>query len=327
MTETSSVQVRKLMKCILDVRLNDLEALRKLSDQLLIIAGKNQDIYGVAFANLYHFDALFSLGRHEEARLYLVQAQALCEKYSFQNLSMVLHNLAGLYFQDLFDEHLALQHYLKGLDFAQKLHNPIVESRIYNNLGICFRRRNDNSAALLYFNAAYETIEPHICEEVIGTTISFLCNASEIYQVMGQIPESLQTLQRAQALFIDNQYSYFQLKSAWCAHYAVSGEKAKSIAIARELIDEGLSAFEHMHFVSSAYFETFDHMMVIGCQELAFCYLQLLEESCNEQHIGNYYNYKIRKMRYFERYGNEEECDRVYKEFYDTRAKLWSCQA
>lgn len=146
----------------------------------------------------------------------MIRAQSFCEQYHYEDLSMVFYNLAGLYYQDLFDEHAAVRNYLLGLELAQKLHDPIIESKIYNNLGICFRRRYDNQAALYYFNFAYEIIKDHINEDVRGTTISFLCNASEIYQVMNQCEESYKVLKKAQALYIDSPCSYFQLASTWC---------------------------------------------------------------------------------------------------------------
>lgn len=318
----SSRQTSSLMKSILIERFNDIDLLEQLCNQLLDISTANQDTYGIAFANLYLFDAFFTRDDHEKARFYLLRTQSLCDRYQYNDLLMVMHNLAGLYYQDLFDEHSALQHYLLGLDLAQRLNNPITESKIYNNLGICLRRRYDNAAALHYFNAAYETIKPHFCEQERSTTISFLCNAAEVYQAMNMVEESESALKKAQELYTDNQYSYYQLKSTWNGHYAISGDKEKSISIAQELIDDGLSNFSHTQFVSSAYFEVFDHMLFLDCKEMTYRYLTLLESYSSHKKIGDYYNYIVRKTRYYQRYGTSEECDKVYREFYKTSLKL-----
>ncbi len=323
MKNTESIrQTSSLMKAILIERFNDIDLLEQLCKELLSISEENHDTYGISFANLYLFDAYFTRDDHEQAKIYLLKTQSLCEQYQYNDLLMVFHNLAGLYYQDLFDEHSALQHYLVALDLAQKLGNPITESKIYNNLGICFRRRYDNQKALYYFNAAYETMKSHFCEQERGTIISFLCNAAEIYQTMSMVKESKEALEKGQELFVDNQYSYFQLKSTWSGHYAIAGDKEKSIAYAKELIDDGLSKFSHTQFVSSAYFEVFDHMLLIDCKEMAHRYLLLLESYCTFKKIGEYYNYIVRKMKYYERYGTIEECNLVYREFYKTSLKL-----
>lgn len=318
----SSAQTSSLMNQILEERFNDLDKLELLCKQLLEISDTTNDTYGIAFANLYIFDSLFARGKYEDAYFYLIRTRSLCEQHNYKDLLMVFHNLAGSYYQNLFDEHSSLQHHLLALDLAQKSNNIVISSKAYNNLGICFRRRCDNPAALEYFNAAYETIKDHLNDEVRGATITFLCNAAEVYQAMHMIEESKQKIQTAQTLFTDSRYSYLQIKSVWCGHYAVSGNREKSIQLAKELLAEGLSEFEHIQFVESVYYEVYDHMISIDCKEMAYRYLTLVASCSSYKNIGRYYNYITQKIKYYERYCTPTECEEVYKEFYDVSLKL-----
>lgn len=319
---TLNVNASTLIKSILDMRFSDINIQEELCRQLLIIAETNHDTYALCFANLYLFDAVFAHGDFEEARFYLLRTQSLCEQYKYEDLLMVFHNLAGLYYQDVFDEHSALHHYLNGLDLAQKLCDPILESKIYNNLGICFHRRNDYEGALYYFNSACETMKGNMTEDVRSTTISFLCNAAEINQTMKRIDDSAAALDKAQKLYTNSEYSCLRLKSAWCGHYAVSGEREKSIMIAKELVDEGLIDIKHVQLVISVYFEVFGHMIQIDCKEYAYQYLSLLEANCGKQNIGDYYHYISCKMQYYECYGTSAECEQAYKDYYETYANV-----
>ncbi|MGX8850800.1 diguanylate cyclase [Amedibacillus sp. YH-ame10] len=320
--EKSNEHIETLMKSILVERFQDIIKLEALCNQLLEIAEQKHDTYGINFANLYLFDSFLARGDYKQAYVYLLRTQSLCDEYNYRDLSMVFHNLAGLYFQDLFDEHSALHHYLKGLDLAKELNEPITESKVYNNLGLCFRRRCDNEAALYYFNKAYTTIKEHITKDVYGTTISFLCNAAEAYQAMNNYKMSAVTLKKALEIHIDNQYSYLQLKSSWCGHYAVSGNRERSITIAKQLIEDGLCEFNHEPFVVSVYFEVFDHILKIDCKEYAQYYLSLLEANCTQKSIGDYYQYKKRKVKFYECYGTQEECIQAYKEYFEANEKL-----
>lgn len=318
----SNVQTSSLMSKILAERFNDLDKLEILCKQLLEVSDATHDTYGITFANLYIFDSLYARGKYEEARFYLIRTRSLCEQHNYQDLLMVFHNLAGIYYMNLFDEHSALQHLVTALDLTQKANDVVLSSKIYNNLGICFRRRCDNSSALEYFNMAYETIKDHITDDVRGTSISFLCNAAEVYQAMKIIDKSKGRIQIAQDLFTDSRYSYLQIKSVWCGHYAISGDREKSIQIAKEMLTEGLCEFEHIQFVESVYYEIFDHMISIDCKEMSYRYLLLVASCSSYKNIGRYYNYITQKIKYYERYGSISECEQVYKEFYKVSLKL-----
>lgn len=319
---TSSVNASSLMKSILIERFKDISIQENLCRQLLDVAEINHDTYATSFANLYLFDAILARGGYEEARFYLLRTQTLCEQYKYKDLLMVFHNIAGLYYRNITDEISALNHYLKGLDLAQELNDSIIESKIYNNLGILFLRRHDLESGLNYFNSAYETIKDFMSEDTQSTVVSFLCNAAEVYRIMEDVENSAVTLEKAQVLSNASEYSYLLVRSAWCGHYSISNEREKCLSIAKEMLDEGLSDFEHAQLVVSVYFENFGHMLRIECKEYAYRYLSLLEATTSIKNIGDYYTYIRCKLQFYECYGSSAECEQVYQEYYEINLKM-----
>lgn len=323
--QTENINTAELMKQILELRFSDEEGMRLLCNRLLEIAEPENDRYGCAFANVYLLDYALIRGAYDSGRFYLMRAQALCEENGYDDLLLILHNIAGMYCQDVFEEQTAVQHYLRGLELAKEQNDPLMESKLLNNIGTSFSRRHDAADAATYFAAAFETLEPHldhISQTDLRNAVSFLCNLAEAHQSMGRAEESEKALLRAEELHVKAKDCEVPLNPAWCGHYIICGDEKRGIAIAEQLLADGLERYENAYLKISAGMEVCSYMLDIGCRELALRYLELLKTCCGFDNLGDYYNYQVFRTRYYEQFGTAEEQEQAYQEFYEVSVRL-----
>lgn len=287
------------------------------------IACSNSDLYQCTIANLRLLEYYLTQNDFGSCRFYLLRAQEFCQENRFDELFITFHNLAGQYYQDIFDEQTAMKHYLQGLELSRKQMNKAAESKILNNIGTCFRRRHDNPSAANYFHLAYELMEQHIKPENADDAVNFLCNYAEACQYMKKEEDSHMALILADSLNHHSQASEFRLAYAWCGHYALVGsDPQSSISIASKLLDDGLGGYSDIRFKIGAFMELSSYMLILNCQELALRCIKLLKPYCSFDNLGDYYHCQILRTQYYERFGTEEECNEVYREFYKSSMKI-----
>lgn len=322
---TNNLNASALMEQILAHRFSDVEKMQSLCKQLLGISESANDLYGCAFANLYLIDYALAQGDFDACRFYLLRTQPLCQENGFDDLLLVMYNITGMYYQGIFDEQSALQYYLRGLELAKEQHDPVIESKLLNNMGISFSRRNDDASASDYFRGAYEALEPHLAQLTptdLGNAVGYLCNVAEAYRGTKRIADSEKALLKAEALHVKVKHWELCLCHAWCGHYAMCGDSVRSIAYARQLLEDGLEDTESSFHKTSVAMEVCGYMLDVDCQELALYYLHLTETYCGPDNLGDCYNFQALRVRYYERFGTPEERRQAYRKFYEVSIKM-----
>lgn len=322
---TKGLSASELMESILENRFSDVEKMQVLCKQLLGISEPINDLYSCAFANLYLLDYALTQGDFDACCFYLLRTQPLCQENGFDDLLLIMHNIAGLYYQGIFDEQSALQHYLQGLELVRVQQDPVTEGKLLNNMGISFSRRNDDVHASEYFRRAYEALKPHLARLTptdLGNALCFLCNASEAYCGTKRIDASEKALLEAEALHVNVKHWELVLCHSWCGHYAMCGDSVRSIAYARQLLEDGLEQIESSYHKTNVAMEVCGYMMDVDCQELAQYYLHLSGAYCGADNLGDSYNFQALSIRYYERFGTPEECQQAYRKFYEISIKM-----
>ena len=310
----------ELMKRILEVRYTDLDEERNLCKRLLEVAEPEQDTYGCAFANVYMTDSLLALGEYSSCNFYLVRAIFLCREHGYDDLLLMLCNFAGLYYTKLSDEQSALQYYLEGLKLARRVQDWDTESKLLNNIGIGFGGREDCRTAKEYFTHAYEA-----AERSSGTSanmISYLCNLAEMCESSGDLPGAQQALQRCDALNPKGQYNQIRLSCAWCNYYAVAGETEKSMRKEEHLHELGFLEFENKFFVYDMCIGICETMLNMKDNERAMRYMKILDSVKEEVALLMRFQIQNLKIRFLEQYGNEQQLDLAYREYYETQQQM-----
>ena len=310
------IQKADLMKRILEVRYTDLELERTLCKQLLEVAEPEQDYHSCAFANLYLFDSHLALGEYNACDFYLIRCSLLCREHGYDDLLLVLCNLAGLYYAKISDEQTAIQYYLEGLKLARELADHDTESKLYNNMGASFSDMEDWHMCKEYFHKAYYSLEPYINSNNVANAISYLSNLAEICQQLNDEKGSEEALRKAESYQVKGQYYEIRLVSGWCAHYAVFNEPEKAAQAADKVLTLGFMDYSNKFFVYDMCIGLCENMLDIGDLDRAKYYLNELADLDNEVPLSVYFKIQQIKIRFWTAEGNEEELNKAYQEFY-----------
>lgn len=112
--------------------------------------------YEIAYAYLYMGDTLFSMGKLDDARMYLEMSEEIDKKNGFDNLLMRAYNIIGIIYVNMSDAMLALDYYHRALILAKKHNNYTLTGMIYNNVGYLFQNAGDAEKAVEYYRLAYK---------------------------------------------------------------------------------------------------------------------------------------------------------------------------
>lgn len=316
------MNVQELMQLILEVRYTDLEKEKELCKELLDLSETNQDIYGCAFANVYLFDSILTLGVYSECDFILSNAICLCRENNFDDLLLMLCNLVGLYYLKLNDEQTALQYFLEGLQLAETIDDYEMLSKLNNNIGTGFSNRGSFECAKGFFEKACQMLDLFCTDEYDERRIRYYCNLAEIRIVLGELEGIEQELQHCTELAGDNLYNVIRVGCAWCSYYGKNGERQKCIEAAEKLLKLGIGEYEDRFFTCDMLYGTAGVLIESEAYELAEKFLSLLEDMIKDSGLLVCYRILCLKISYMEKTRRENELNRLYHEYYDLEKKM-----
>ena len=305
-----------IMTEILEVRYSDLEKEKELCYQLLESCKSEQYNYGRAFANVYLFDSLLALGEYSSSSRYLSQALYLCKENQYEDLLIVLSNLAGLYYLKLNDEQTAVEYFLEGLELAERMGDYEMCSKFYNNIGMGFAGRGDWPSAKDFFAKAYEGVAPYMADGGKEQAISYLGNLAEACREQGDIEGEERALKLSVKFANDRKYYKLRIGCGWCAYYSAKGDREKCLAELGNMRAIGLNCYENKYFVCDMMIGLIENMMDIKEYEVVEQLLQELNELGSEEPIIVRYRTQCLRIQYLEAAGKEKELDRAYADYY-----------
>ena len=315
-----------LMKRILEVRYTDLEEEKKLCSQLLVLAEKKRYYYGIAFAYVYLLDSHLALGEYASCDFFLIRANTLCWDYGFDDLQMMLCNCAGLYYQKLNDDQLALSYFLKGKKLSEKMGDAGLACKFYNNIGYALAYRNDWETAKAYFQLAYETMEGNLKDENILNAISCLTNLAETCNHVGDHEGARMALERCEALGEDSIYSRIRLGCSWSAYYAAIDDHVSCTKEADKLIAMDLSAVEDQFFVCDMVEGLCNNMLHIEDRQRSGQLLDMIDKMTYDESLSLQFRVQCLKIKYWETYDRSDKLKEAYKEYYRIARRIMALE-
>lgn len=312
----SKLKELELMEKILEVRFSDLEKEKELCLQLLNLAETEQYVYGVAFANVYLTDSFLALGKNSSCDFYLSRSVFICRENGFDDLLLILCNLAGLHFLKLNDEQTALEYYLEGLRLAKKLGDVNMSSKLNNNIGLGFAGRNGWPAAKQFFKKAYKELSIHMDDKQDGNMISYVVNLSEIYKELGDLRGEKEMLELCDNLSCDDLYYQIRIGCGWCSYFAMNGEKEKAITKIEELLALGMQDYDNAYFVRDMLIGLADNMLHIAEYTWTGKLIQILDELSEDAPLIVKYRTQCLRIQYFEAVKEESQLTAAYKDYY-----------
>lgn len=117
---------------------------------------EHTDSYETAYAYLYIGDALFSLGRVEEAINKIHLGEQIQKQHGYEDLLMRTYNTAAIICMAQGDALLALDYYYQAMYLAKKNQNYEILGIIYNNIGVLLNNFDDSAGAAEYFEKSYQ---------------------------------------------------------------------------------------------------------------------------------------------------------------------------
>lgn len=317
----NTMNERRLMDQILSVRYTDLEEERELCKKLLERSEQEQNMYENAFANVYLFDSNLALGDYSECNFFLARATYLCRDNLYEDLLLVLCNLAGLYYLKLNDEQMALQYYLEGLDLSEHLEDHETYAKLNNNIGIGFANREDWETGRMFFEKAYEAAEQNGKETSKDLIISYLCNLSEGCIRMGDLKNVERNLLHCSDLAGDKLYYRIRIGCSWCSYFAKKGDKENCIAKAQEMLDLEIEKYDNKFFACDMLEGFLISMMEIGSYDMAEDFLHRLESLLDDTPLSVQYRAHCLKIQYMEKSGAEIPTD-IYIKYYELETEM-----
>lgn len=309
---------RRFTDRILAIRYTDLEEEKKLCKALMERSEREDNTYEYAFSHVYMFDSILALGDYSECDFFLSRGINLCRKNGYDDLLLVLCNLAGLYYLKLNDEQTALEYYLEGLAIAECLKESDTYAKLNNNIGMGFAGRDDWETAKKFFKKAYKTAEKQESE----LTISYLCNYSETCLNLGQFEEIESNLMRCSQLAGETLYYKIRIGCAWCSYYSEKGDKEKCIDMANRMLDLEIENYDNRFFVCDMLEGIIESLILVAAYELAHEFLQKLESLMENAPLVVRYRTLCRKIQYMEACDEEENLRRAYREYYDLELEM-----
>lgn len=312
----------ELMQRILEIRYTDIEEEKRLCKQLLDVSEVKQYHYGSAFANVYLVDSHLALGEYSSCDFYLSRASVLCKEYGFDDLMLMLNNVAGLYYQRLNDDQTALVYFLAGKSLAQKLGNHSMLCKIYINIGYSFAIRGDWETGRSYFESAYTAIEFELAEGNITEAVSALSNLAEACIYFGDAEGARQALERCEELSEDTIYNRVRLGSSWCSYYAMIQDLDQCIKKADEIMESDLINVGDQFFIYDMLEGVCMTMLSLGDQHRARQLLELLQKSEYEASLFLQYRILCLEIRYLQQYGEGKQLEQAYRQYYEIVKKV-----
>lgn len=318
-TKETNLQIQHLMDVILAMRFTDLDKDYDSCLELLQISQKENYLYGIAFAYAYLGDCLLGKNQSVNASTNLLQAKKLCEENRFLDLLPYVCTWLGIYYEMQNDRQMAMQYYLDALEFAERNHDLLRQSILLNNIASQFNSSGNREVAKEYYLKAFDcydqlehssTADPHYAQ-MTANLISVCCHLKQIQEAeyyfsllkrSGQLEENQNQLYLCQLLIAS----------------AVGDMKATHESVDKLLIEMQKQP-KNLH----QFFETFlivaDSMVALDEPDYAKKLLMILDDLCKTDEYGHRLKVQYVWMRYYKRFGTEEEKNQAYREFYELR--------
>ncbi len=321
--ETKNIRLRKreLTQRILDVRYTDVEEENRLCKELLGIVEPNQELYYCAFAHVYLMDSFLAMGDYSNCVYHLMRAEELCRENGYDDLLMVLCNLAGLYYSKLNNEQFAVKYHLEGLEIAQKLDDSAMLVRHYNNIGFAFGYREDCEVAKKYFELAFSVMEPCITPENQENALNCLCNIAEMCMAMEDYDQARQILEKCDALSDGDAHNTIRTDLGWIAFFGHTGDKKQCLEYVNKVVDNGFLDYPDKFFACYMLEGIVGNLMDVGERTEAKHYLDILDGMETEASLANRYHIQELKIRYWKE-EDEKEYGKALKGYYEIMKQL-----
>ncbi len=312
-------RIRELMDIILETRFSDLDKDYEACLELLDISKEENDSYATTFAYAYLGDCLVGINEIAKAEENLLKARELCERYDYIDLLPYLFTWLGICCEAQNDRQMAMNYYLDALELTKKNGDIFRQSVLYNNIASQFHNSNNYEMAKKYYINSFDTYrqtamatnhDPHYAQ-LSANIISACCSLNEI-DLAKEYYENLKNSD-------DNEDN--RAKLTLCLLMIAS--KEDNIKVIHECVEGLLKDFENMSRKDRQFFATFsfvaEAMIELDEQEYALKILNVLDELCKDVELMNQLAVLTSWIKYYEKFGAEQEKNRVYKQFYKLR--------
>ncbi len=309
-------ELNHLMSRILEVRYTDLEEEKRLCDELLARAEKDEDSYGQVFAYTFLGDYYIAMNEVDAAGKRLLKALAMCENGTvdeYDSVRLRIYSLLGIYYEHKGDGQSSIQYYLYAQAVAKHVGDTMTECMVLNNIAFSFQRHNGAQKALEYYLEAYERQEKLEYSPMRAVLIS---NLVEILIYLGRMDEARKYLGEYDKVDADPHDKERLRRSNMCLYYAKLGDREECVKWVEEILSnlEIVDADRMMAFEN--YTSFFEAMMEIEHKEYAKKFLGFMERSSDTGGIDQKRILEKKRIQYCLEFENESQHYAAYERFY-----------
>lgn len=186
-----------LMERIKESRFFNAEKEYNLCASLESYGRKYKDEYIMAFVYLYSGDALLTMGIMESAVKALQKGIEIQTKNNYRDLLPLSYNLMGEVYSYLRNEQMALNYFLKAIEYIDADYYYIIEAVVYTNVGKLYFELNGLSEAEDIILKAIDILDENTDKnEIVDEFFYNECRLvlSKVYVEMGDYTKARNTL-------------------------------------------------------------------------------------------------------------------------------------
>lgn len=316
--------IQNKMEAIQTVHHVDLKKQKKYSNELLEAAKKINDFYGIAFAYAFLADYYVTIREHHNCIHYVQKTKEIALAYNYLDLLIKIHIIEGMYHNANFDEITAVQCYLDGLKVAQQAHDINTQIAVYNNIGVMFEEKDDNTDGLLYiqkafdlFNANKDAIRDHIDCVVIFNLI-------ELYLKNGHIKKAIDLYDKYYddlKIYVgEENIGILYVSQLYMAYYMKNEEY--TLQMIDFFINSGLHNTLNRNMYFSFYRDAFQITLKLEDKERADKLLRCMGTLCLEDDIAQQLQLHLCWINFAETFHMENALIYSYKQYYQLQKQV-----
>lgn len=315
----TNLQLQQLMDTILATRFSDLDQDFAACQELLKLSNQLNYVYGIAFAYAYMGDCQIGKNESVNASINLMKAKELCEKNRFLDLLPYVCTWLGIYYEMQNDRQMAMQNYLDALEFAERNGDLLRQSILLNNIAAQFQNSGNYEVGKEYYLKALECFnmlkhsniaDPHYAQ-MTASLISVCCRLKQIDEA-----QYYYALLEKSGQLAENQ------NQLYLSELLISAAMGDAQATRRS-VDKLMTEMGRQHKNLQQFFETFLVVAgsMINLEEEAYArkMLSTLNDLCKEDEYGHKLKVQYVWMRFYKKFGTQDEKNEAYRQFYELR--------